>query len=78
MEDIKVLVLDQAYQVLGTVEWQRAMTLFFENKVRIVSEYTDKWVHSATQAFKVPSVIAFIKKITKKMRKIKFSRDNVY
>lgn len=76
--DAQTLVLDSGYQALGTISWQRAMTLWVQDKVEILEEYEDMWVRSAKQAFKVPSVVRFVKNIFKKMRKVKFSRENVY
>ncbi|SRR3990167_1381394 len=78
LENAKVLVLDNGYQPLGIVSWERAITLFYQEKVEILQEYSDMWIHSARQTFKVPSVIKFISKVIKKMRKVKFSRENVY
>ena len=78
LENARVLVLDNGYQPLGIVSWERAITLFYQEKVEILQEYSDLFIHSAKQTFKVPSVIKFISKVIKKMRKVKFSRENVY
>ena len=74
----KTLVLDTSYQPLGIISWQRAFCLYMMDKVEIVEEYADLWVRSAHQAFKVPSIIRFVKNVFKKVRRVKFSRDNVY
>lgn len=76
--EARTLVLDTGYQPLGIISWQRAITLWCKGYVEIVEEYVDLWVHSARQAFKVPSIIRFVKNIFKKIRKVKFSRENVY
>lgn len=76
--DARVLTLDCAYQALGFISWERAMTLYFEGKVEIIHEYADKWIHSATQTFKVPSVVRFLKNVFKRIRKPRFSRENVF
>ena len=76
--DARVLTLDSGFQALGFVSWERAMTLYFEGKVEVIQEYTDKWVRSATQSFKVPSVIRFLKNVFKRIRKPRFSRENVF
>lgn len=76
--EAKTLVLDVGYQPLGVITWERAITLWCQGKVEIVEEYVDLWVRSARQSFKVPSVVRFVKNIFKKVRKIKFSRENVY
>lgn len=76
--EAQTLVLDSSYQALGVISWERAMTLWFQDKVEIVEEYADLFVRSAKQTFKVPSVVRFVKGIIKKIRKVKFSRENVY
>lgn len=72
-----VLVLDTSYQPIGTMRWEKAFCLWFKNKVEILETY-DKWVHSVSQAFKMPSVIRFLKNVIRKTKKIRFSRDNIY
>jgi len=74
----QVLVLDTGYQAIGIVSWEKAFTLWCKGYVEIIEEHVDLWVHSARQAFKVPSIIRFIKNVFKKHRSIKFSRENVY
>lgn len=76
--DARTLVLDTSYQPLGIISWERAMTLWCKGYVEIVEEYVDLWIHSARQAFKVPSIIRFVKNTFKKIRRIKFSRENVF
>lgn len=72
------LVLSPGYEPVAKVPWQRAITLLWEGKVEVVEEYEDKWVHSVTLEFKMPSVIRFLKAIRGRRRAIKFSRENVY
>lgn len=74
----QVLMLDVGFQPIGICSWERAITLWFENKVEIIEEYVDNWLHSAKLTIRMPSVIRFIKKVVKKTRKVKFSRDSVY
>ncbi len=76
--EAKTLVLDAGYQPVGTISWQRAMVLWCQQKVEIVEEYADLWIHSAKRAFKVPSIVKFVKNVFRKNKRIKFSRENVY
>lgn len=76
--EAKTLVLDASYQAIGMIKWQTAMKLWCQDKIEIIEEYADLWIHSATQAFKVPSVIRFLKKVLRRTRKIKYSRENIY
>lgn len=72
------LVLSHAYEPVARVPWQRAITLLWEGKVEVIEEYEDRFVHSITLEFKVPSIIRFLRKIRDRKRAIKFSRENVY
>lgn len=76
--DARVLVLDAGYTPIGTISWQKAFCLIMTEKVEIIEEYIDLWIHSAKQTFKVPSVVRFIRNVRKRMRNVKFSRENVY
>ena len=76
--EAKVLVLDSGYQPLGIISLERCFVLLAQEKVEVLREYSDKIVRSVRQSFKVPSVIRFLKHVFKKIKKIKFSRDNVY
>lgn len=73
-----VLVLDAAYQPICTMSWERAITLYFQGKAEILAEYADRFVHSVSQTFKIPSVIRFFKYVFKRKRAVKFSRDTIY
>lgn len=72
------LVLDHTFSPVGRVSWQRAITLLFEEKVEVIESYEDWTVRSVTVAFKVPSVVRFLKKVFGRKRAIKFSRENLY
>lgn len=72
------LVLNASFEPMGLVTWQRAMTLFCEGKVEIVSEYEDRQVRSVTLTFKMPSVVRFLKWVRNRKKAIKFSRENIY
>ena len=50
MENIAVLKLDSAFTPIEVVSWQEAVVLTWLNKAYAV-EYSNKWVHSATQSF---------------------------
>ena len=75
---METLVLDTSYQPMARVSWQRAVTLLFLGKIEVVEEYDDREIRSTTVVIKMPSVIRFLRKITRKKKKIKFSRENVY
>ena len=76
--DAQVLVLDPSYLPVARVDWRRALTLLFMGKVEVVEEYEDKYVHSVTLEFKIPSIVRFIRAMRSKKKIVKFSRENVY
>lgn len=71
------LVLSPAFEPMAIVPWQRAITLLWEGKVETVEE-SERVLRSATQEFRSPSVIRFIKATRSRRKAIKFSRENVY
>ena len=74
----EVLVLSQSYEPVDRIDWQRAITLLYEGKVEVVSEYDDRVVHSVTVEFKVPSIVRFLKRTPNRKRGIRFSRNSVF
>jgi len=75
---METLVLSQDYAPVARVHWQRAVTLFFMDKVEIVDSYEDKEIRSVTFSMKMPSVVRFLRTIRSKKKAVKFSRENVY
>lgn len=74
-----VLVLDNGYRAINRVSWQTAFGWLFQGKVEVVETYADWVVHSAHEAWPVPSIIRFIKKVRGFFnRGIRFNRKNVY
>jgi len=62
---------------LSTVTWKDAIRLTFLDKVRVIEEYEDWEVHSATQSFKVPSIV-MVKSYVKRANNISLTRNNLY
>lgn len=75
---METLVLDTSYVPVARVHWQRAVTLLFMGKVEVVEEYEDKDIKSVTFSIKMPSIVRFLRSMTRKRRTIKFSRENVF
>lgn len=74
---METLILSAAYEPMEIVSWQRAMTLYFMNKVEIVEEYDDKAIRTVAIELKMPSIVRFVRAM-KNRRAIKFSRQNVW
>lgn len=75
---MEVLVLSHCYEPIGRISWQRAITLWWTDKVEIIEEYEDRVIRTVSSALKVPAVVRFLKAVRKRNRSIKFSRENVY
>lgn len=71
------LVLDFGFQPVDRIGWQQAIRLMVLGKIEVLEEYADRVVRSARQAFKIPSVIRLLTKVTKKAG-VRFSRENVW
>tara|TARA_R110000824_G_scaffold48543_1_gene137033 strand:- start:365 stop:865 length:501 start_codon:yes stop_codon:yes gene_type:complete len=76
MDNIAVLKLDSAFKPIEVVSWQEAVVLTWLNKAYAV-EYTNNWVHSATESFQVPSVIVLFRYIDEKFFTLPCTRKNV-
>jgi 5-methylcytosine-specific restriction endonuclease McrA len=75
-----VLVLNRSYLPLGRINWEAAFTMVFTGRAEIVEEYADKVVRSASEIFRMPSIIRFLTRASCifKRRNVKFNRKNVY
>lgn len=71
------LLLSVGFEPIATISWERAITLLFQNKVEVISEYEDKELRSVSVVFKMPAVVRLIHSLKRKKRAVKFSRQNV-
>ncbi|MBT2132562.1 HNH endonuclease [Planktotalea lamellibrachiae] len=81
MTHMRTLVLNAdmqplSYAPLSIWSWQSALVAVLQDRVIEVRTYEDVVVHSATQAFEVPSVIAL--KRYRKRKNVSFTRYNVF
>ena len=72
------LLLSHAYEPVARISWQRAITLWWADKVEILEEYEDREVRSVSFAMRMPSVVRFLVAMRPRKRSVKFSRENVY
>jgi len=76
MENIAVLKLDSSFKPIEVITWEEAFLLTWLKKAWAV-EYSDKWVHSATKAFQIPSVIVLFQYIDEKFFTLPCTRKNI-
>jgi 5-methylcytosine-specific restriction endonuclease McrA len=75
---METLVLNQGYEPVARVTWQRAITLVCLGKVEVIAEYEDEVIRSITFEVKMPSVIRFFRNLRRHKPVLRFSRENVF
>lgn len=71
-------MLNADYRPLKIVDWQRAITLWFQEKVEIVESH-DREVRSVSFSMKLPSVIRLLEFVKLRKRpQVQFTRANIY
>jgi|TARA_X000001388_G_scaffold9964_1_gene6208 5-methylcytosine-specific restriction endonuclease McrA len=73
-----VLVLDSSFRPIKQISWQKAMTMYFQEKIEIIREYEDTWVNSPRKKFKLPAVIRLINYVFKLPWGVKLTRTNLF
>ena len=76
MDNVTVLKLDSSFKPIEVISWEEAIVLTWLKKAWTV-EYTDKWVHSATEAFQIPSVIVLMRFVDEKFFTLPCTRKNI-
>ncbi|MCR9163947.1 MAG: HNH endonuclease [Nannocystaceae bacterium] len=71
------LLLDQGYQPLRVIPWQRALCMQFTGKVEVVSAHDWK-ARTVTRDFEVPAVVRLVRSVKVRPMYVRFSRENVY
>lgn len=74
----QVLLLNFDYTPLKVLSWQKAVSLWFTDKVEIVEEYNDFSLRSVSITIKCPAVVRLLKYVRRKQDRMKFSRLNVF
>lgn len=74
----KTLILNNTYQPLGVVDWQRAITLFYLDKVNILEYYEDFELRTINKNYKCPSIVITKEFAKFSVRNVRFCRENVF
>ena len=76
----QTLLLNATYEPLKVVHWQKAITLWCQGKVEVISVYNDREIRSVSFSLKLPSVIRLLRyiKIKRNIDYVPFSRANIY
>src|SRR5262245_6584205 len=74
----QTLLLNATYEPIRVVSWQRAMTLWVQEKVEIIDTH-DREVRAVTFSFRLPSIVRLLRFVKVRNRhQVKFSRANIY
>jgi 5-methylcytosine-specific restriction endonuclease McrA len=75
----QTLLLNATYEPLKVVHWQKAVTLWCQGKVEIISVY-NREIRAVSFSFKLPSVIRLLRfvRIKRQLDYVPFSRANIY
>lgn len=71
-----VLLLNADYRPVQVLNWERAVCLLLERKVRTVAEYTDKYIRSESLTMAWPAVVTLVEYVRVKSGP-KLNRRNV-
>ena len=75
---LRALVLNASYEPLRIISWQKALIMWFQDKVDVLEYHTTK-VRSVSESFHLPSVLRLKTYIRpKKIDGVRFCRENVY
>lgn len=72
------LLLNASYEPMKILSWQKAVSMWFADKVEIVEEYEDFDLRSMSFTMKCPAVVRLIRYVKGYRNKVKFSRVNVF
>ena len=72
----RTLLLNQGYEPLRVIPWQRAICMLTLGKVEVVETY-ERNIRSVQLVFKMPAVVRLLNRIRRHEVKVKFSRQNV-
>jgi 5-methylcytosine-specific restriction endonuclease McrA len=75
----QTLLLNATYEPLKVVHWQKAITLWCQGKVEVISVY-DREIRAVSFSIKLPSVIRLLRhiRIKRQFDYVPFSRANIY
>ncbi len=77
MDSSQTLLLNQGFEPIKVISWQRAITLLFLGKVEVLEEY-NHGVRSVNLIIKIPAVVRLLRAFRRHARPVKFSRVNIY
>ena len=77
MKTIDTLLLDQGYQPLRVIAWQRAICMHFLGKVELVSAH-QRAIRTARRHYPAPAVVRLLGPYRPQQYIVRFSREGVH
>src|SRR5262247_1013601 len=77
MDSAQTLLLNQGFEPVKVISWQRALPLLFLGKDEVLEEY-DHDIRSVNLIIKIPAVVRLLRAFRRHARPVKFSRVNIY
>lgn len=72
----KTLILDQAYQPIGIVSWEKAIYLHLAHKAEALNYHQGVTISSPNQEFELPAVLR-VRWLSRRPKKVYFSRTSL-
>lgn len=72
----RVLLLNQSYEPISIIGWQKAVVLYTKEKVEILKEY-DRPIRSKYVTINMPAVVRLLKAFRRPRKRVKFNRNNI-
>jgi 5-methylcytosine-specific restriction endonuclease McrA len=76
-DSTRTLLLNQGFEPIKVIPWQRAITLLCLDKVEVIEEY-DAQIHAVSLIVQIPAVVRLRHAFRRHARPVKFSRVNIY
>jgi len=73
----RVLLLNQSYEPISVINWQRAISMLTLGKVEVVKEYDGKQIRSKYLVLKMPAVVRLLNIFKRPRKRVKFNKMNV-
>lgn len=73
----RVLLLNQSYEPISVINWQKAISLLVLDKVEVIEEYEGKNIRSKHIVFRMPAVVRLLKAFRRPRKRVKFNKTNV-
>jgi 5-methylcytosine-specific restriction endonuclease McrA len=78
LSSVRSLLLNSSYEPMRIVSWQKALILWFQDKVEVL-EYHTVFARSVSASFKLPSVLRLKSYVRGRAASyVRFCRENVY